>query len=315
MGLEKYDIINFSYGDDNPIEGVETIEEGCYEISDEPLMGDAPKSIIWIEGIKYIAKTGHKWYPIESITEHLLNQLGKIFGLDMADSRLAIINGQLRFLSKYFLDEGYRLVHGAEIFSAYLGDHQFVIDIEAEDMSRSLLTLQLVETSVKQSFPYDYGAIIHNLIVLILYDALVGNNDRHYENWAVITDKAAKESPKFSPVYDTARGLFWNCSEDMLFQYRDNNKMRKYAQNCRPKLGWENIDGKKLNHFTIVEKVFENEFYITKSEIRHLFRQSMFDSMTNYIKTEFSTLLSPLRMETIIKCLEYRFSIIKNIIL
>ncbi len=50
--------------------------------------GDAPKDFIQVykygevkrnnqkKWIKYIAKTGHKWYPNESISEHLLNCIG-----------------------------------------------------------------------------------------------------------------------------------------------------------------------------------------------------------------------------------------------
>lgn len=313
MNLEEFEIINWAYDCNKEIKGVETISK--YNILEEPLMGDAPKSLIVINGDKYIVKTGHKWYPIESITEHLLNQLGNLFGLNMAESKLAIINGQLRFLSKYFLKDGYRLIHGAEIFSAYLGDSQFVWDIEAEDLSRSLFTMQLVEKSIRQSFPNDYQTIIRELVKLILFDALVGNNDRHYENWAVITDKQAKEIPEFSPVYDTARGLFWNYSDEMLTKFSTEQSIKKYVINSKPKLGWENVDGKKLNHFTILEKIFQTEFYISKLEIRCLFRQEMFDSMIECIKTDFANLLSNLRIEKIIKCLDYRYSTIKSIIL
>lgn len=82
------------------------------------MSGDAPKEFVrvyhyekgqcwrksnpknWPE---YIAKTGHKWYPNESITEFLMNRLGEVFGLEMAKSKLLSINGQVRFLSKYFL--------------------------------------------------------------------------------------------------------------------------------------------------------------------------------------------------------------------
>lgn len=80
----------------------------------------------------YIAKTGHKWYPVESIT----NRLGRVFGIRMADSRLGVINGQLRFLSRYFLDvEKETLAHGAEIFAGYLKDQAFVEKVE-KDVSR-----------------------------------------------------------------------------------------------------------------------------------------------------------------------------------
>jgi len=82
-------------------------------------MGEAPKSFIRVYDYQkgsiqrksnsaswplYIAKTGHKWYPLESITEHLIARIGTVLGLNMAHSRLVNAGGQVRFLSKYFLN-------------------------------------------------------------------------------------------------------------------------------------------------------------------------------------------------------------------
>ena len=61
--------------------------------------GDAPKDFIKAYFYKkghirannwcyYIAKVGHKHYPIESITEYLLNNIGQIFGMNMQETGL-----------------------------------------------------------------------------------------------------------------------------------------------------------------------------------------------------------------------------------
>jgi len=96
------------------------------------ISGDAPKDFIHLYQYgdgkrknfnswpKYIAKVGKKWYPIESIVEYLLNRIGEIIGIKMAQSELRLADNQIRFLSKYFLKEGEILVHGAQIFSVYL---------------------------------------------------------------------------------------------------------------------------------------------------------------------------------------------------
>ena len=103
------------------------IKSSHYVVINQPLSGDAPKKFIKIYkyGVVrkknksrwqgYLAKTGHKWYPNESITELLLNKLGNIFGIQMAESMLMNIGGQVRFLSKFFLKPNQQLIHGAEI--------------------------------------------------------------------------------------------------------------------------------------------------------------------------------------------------------
>ncbi|HYX07374.1 MAG TPA: hypothetical protein VE912_11630 [Bacteroidales bacterium] len=105
-------------------------------VTDIAIMGDAPKDFIryyhYGVGRKsnsktwplYIAKHGHKHYPIEAITEHLLNCIGEVLEFNMADSELGWFGGQVRFLSRYFLSERHNQVldHGADLYAGYLTD-------------------------------------------------------------------------------------------------------------------------------------------------------------------------------------------------
>jgi hypothetical protein len=63
-------------------------------VVDISIAGDAPKDFIKVyeyEKVRktsphlwtpYIAKVGHKWYPIESITEYLMNRTGEVLGMN-----------------------------------------------------------------------------------------------------------------------------------------------------------------------------------------------------------------------------------------
>lgn len=94
---------------------------------------------------------------------------------------------------------------------------------------------------------------------MLCFDAITGNNDRHFYNWGIIADVKGKKTPRFSPIYDTARGLFWNYSEekiDKLFTRDgtiDEVQFTKYLQNSMPKIGWEGL--KRLNHFTLIRNI------------------------------------------------------------
>src|SRR5690606_13021739 len=135
----------------------------------------------------YIAKTGHKWYPYESITEYILNKLGECLGLCVAQSRLYVINGQVRFLSKLFRnDKNQVLEHGAELYSGYLGDKEFVDQIEENQMARDFFTVSFTYDTLKYSYPYQHESIFNDFIKMLVFDAIIGNNDRHFYNWGVI---------------------------------------------------------------------------------------------------------------------------------
>ena len=125
---------------------IKILRKGYYVIIDTPIGGDAPKDFIRVyeytpnskirkvrpkSWSTYIAKVGHKHYPMESVTEYLLNQIGETMGFKMAESKLMHSHNQLRFLSKYFLTNPDNILdHGAQIFASYLGDIAFAEEVE-----------------------------------------------------------------------------------------------------------------------------------------------------------------------------------------
>lgn len=294
-------------------------------ISDVSVGGDAPKSILRIYEFGnskkaspkswpiYIVKTGQKWYPSESITEFLLMRLGTAFGLNMAESKLCQINGQIRFLSKFFLNRDQQhLVHGAEIYAGQLSDDLALVEeVEAKGMARSFFTLQFTQTAIKKAFPNDHEEIFKQLVKMLLFDALVGNNDRHFYNWAVIQHIQNKHRPYFSPIYDTARGLFWNTSEEKILSLQPNSQqlgvfINKYYNNSRPKIGLENSTD--LNHFDMAQFIIKNQFGILDNEISSSFSQENLEKALKLIDKEFKNLYSKERINFIQRCLSSRFT-------
>lgn len=308
-----------------------TVKKHQYKIvSGYTITGDAPKEFIRVyeygkarksnpgKWPLYIAKTGHKWYPTESITEYLLNILGTKFGVEMADSKIAWIGGQLRFLSRYFLDsKDQELIHGADIFAGFVNDKELVEEIEREQLARDLFTLQFTRDAIQATFPHHWEDILNKLVRMLLFDALVGNNDRHFYNWGVVRHIESKHEPYFSPIYDTARGLFWNEPEDkvkalMKDKPRFNLYLSRYCKNSRPKVGWEGSNN--INHFKLVHDIYKYEFGISRNEINDLFLQPRFEELVNSIEYYFADILSTDRIELIAACLRYRYKEIVKII-
>lgn len=334
--LERKNIEKFSSHGKFAMSSIRVVKQHEYRwMHNFTLTGDAPKEFVRIYRFHahplcrksnpntwpaYIAKVGHKWYPNESITEYLMNQLGHVFGLTMAESELVIINHQLRFLSKYFLRSGKdQLIHGAEIFAGYLEDEKLVFDIEAQGKARDFFTLQFVEKAVTNRFPQDKDYIMRELVRLVLFDAVVGNNDRHYYNWGIVMPVIGKHKVRFAPIYDTARGLFWNDDDDKVRRRMSaggnanvQQYIKKYCDGSKPKLGWEGDDN--INHFRIVEHIIKNQFYITTQELNEMFAEQVLEDMLQVVDRDFSQRMIPERRELIKSCLTYRFNTIKNLL-
>lgn len=309
---------------------LKAIKKNHFFVIDKNVGGDAPKEFIRVyefgkvrkkkknRWTGYIAKTGQKWYPAESITEYLLNKIGEILGLKMAESKLAFVGGQIRFMSKYFLKKDEILVHSAEILAGYLeGDIEFIDEVERQDLARNLFTFQFVKIAITKMFPNDFEAIINNFVKLIIFDAIVGNNDRHIYNWGVITNVSGNKPPVFSPIYDTARGLFWNLSQENILKKISHPKqvsdwITKYANNSRPKTGWEGVEN--INHFKLLEFLTkDNEIY--KAFVVNLCSEGTIEAIFALIDSDFMNLFPKSRIELIKQCLKVRFEIIKSIVL
>lgn len=303
------------------------------EILDEAVSGEAPKDFIRVyeyrrscrrrnpnTWIPYIAKVARKWYPNESITEHLHNRLGYTLGVTVANSRLAVDDefGRLRFLSEYFLRPDERLEHGAEIYAGYI-DPETVENIEKDRRTvRNYFTFQFTECAMQNRFGHGKlsESIMVELVKMLCFDAITGNNDRHIYNWGVICHVKGERAPRFSPVYDSARGLFWNESEVRLARFQENTtdgvmNLEKYVQGSMPRIGWEGVQNP--NHFELARLMYQN-----RPEFR-----SIFDDMVNpacetranvILKSEFENLFSPTRYHLIQKCLNLRFQMLINII-
>jgi hypothetical protein len=302
-----------------------------FVVTNIAIAGDAPKDFIkyyhFGEGRKdkpqswpsFIAKLGHKHFPVESITEHLITRLGNIFGFNMAKSELACLGGQIRFLSKYFIENPCTQVleHGADLYAAYLNDREFVLEIENKHKALDFFTVQFTQDTLKHFFPEDYEVLMTEFLKLLVFDALIGNNDRHFYNWAVIRDIRNIVKPVFSPIYDSARGLFWNDSEDkILTLYNEKARLDayilKYSEGSTPKIGWDGLS--KINHFELLDKIKTLPIIINCETMKHVCSNDTLNSAFNMIDSEFKHLLSFERKALIKKCLAYRHQRIKKLL-
>jgi hypothetical protein len=140
----------------------------------------------------------------------------------------------------------------------FLNDRQMAKEIaNSRKSARELFTFEFICKAIEQVFPSNHETIILDLIRMVTFDALVGNNDRHFYNWGVIdTLKKTRKPAKFAPLYDSARGLLWNWSNETIvnaFQrYKDGvgKTIPKYIDEAAPRISIEGDS--QVNHFQLI---------------------------------------------------------------
>ncbi|TCD10575.1 hypothetical protein EZ449_09530 [Pedobacter frigidisoli] len=298
----------------------------------ETVGGDAPKDLIRLyvykEGKKsntktwkkYIAKIGHKWYPNESITEHFLTVLGQSFDISIANSKLIFAEDYVRYLSQHFHSDEQLLSHGANILTSYLNEPntEWIDELDRNNKLKGEINIEDVLFALRKVFHDDADEIIDSFLHMILFDALSGNNDRHYYNWGVISHIKNHHKPYFSPIYDTARGLLWNYSDEKVISLykelasNDKIQLTKYVINSVPKISVPN--NAKCNHFDLINHLHQNSCF-NAAHIKVWTDRNKLDLILNKLHKNFSNLFIKERIKVIDYVLTNRFEKISKILL
>ena len=291
------------------------------QVSFLSVMGDAPKDFITdreeqilqrtrrIPFDRYIAKVGSKFYPIESIIEQYLTRIGQCYKVKIADSKLRIVAGQVRFMSKYFLHKSEQLTHGAEILALSIGKPEYK-QIEEKKMESEYFSFQMVCEAIMAAFPDENYEIIGGLIEMLTFDALIGHNDRHPYNWGVIVPLRKDKKTSFSPVYDTARALFWNVPENRIRQMMtDRNQLDKYIRKCEPPFCWDKESG--IDFFRLIGLIW-NGYERHRDKIETFLNIAPLEDSIQILEADFSRLMSAERRELIKRCLHLRHKLLSE---
>jgi len=307
---------------------VEVLGKDDFLLIDGSVGGDAPKDVIRVYEYSsgevrankpekwpiYISKVGNKSYPVESVTEHLMTRVGSLFGFNMAYSKLCKIETNVCFLSRYFLDKKERLVHGAQIFSGYLEDKDFVEDIRNRRKSKDIFTFKFITNAIRNVFskhPSSAEEICRDFVRMLAFDAITGNNDRHHANWGVIRHVRGESPPRFSPIFDSARGLFWNHDSQTLGKRHNTKSERKgfllgYIDGATPMTTWEGRDG-ALDHFELIQSIVQ-EHPKYESVLEDHLQPAALERVPNSLESEFGNLMCEARRRLIHDCLRGRLS-------
>jgi hypothetical protein len=295
-----------------------------YRFESRSLAGDAPKDFVIIQGNglskihgdssrpSYIAKIGSKNYPNESFTEHLNGLVGHSLGLRVANSSLCIIEGKVRFLSNYFLGPDEELIHGVQMLEAILGE-DVVRSVAEGHLERDSYSFQMLDKAIREYFPANATELLSEFVRMLAYDALIGLHDRHHANWGIVRSVTKEGVPRFAPLFDNARALFWNWSEERLQKMSTDEAMLKgYVLGSLPVMGWEGRSSSP-NHVELLGLVaIQNPEY--RESILMVLNQFNHATIKNLLEHEFADLLSPLRRDSILLCLRMRHEyLIKNV--
>lgn len=191
---------------------------------------DSGELWLWKESTWNPSKGGGLYRKGDDWSERVACEVGRALGIPVADVELAVHDERLGVVSRRFVSDGEGLVHGNEL-----------LPLPGDPDAEVRYTLDAVKGVLADVAPPVTHPSLPNAIDwfagYLLLDALVGNTDRHIENWGVV--RLAGDGDRLAPSFDHASSLGFLLNDDQRVEHvrgRDRNRtVAAYASRSRTK--------------------------------------------------------------------------------
>lgn len=121
-------------------------------------------------------------YPTEFWSEIVSSKIGQFLGFPMLDYNIAYDSKhkqEIGCFSKSMIDNSMnQLIEGKSYLTSF--DEKY-----NSEKDKKKYTFQFINESLIKA---DFENYINNIIEIIIFDSIIGNSDRHQENWGIILD-------------------------------------------------------------------------------------------------------------------------------
>lgn len=183
------------------------------QFADIEQLGSKDKFWFWRDGEKWLFKdareiptpdgpvpTGEDW------AEKIAAEIAGLLGIPAARVELAESQGRRGSASLNFTTPAQQLMHGNEVMAGFLDGY----DPEVR-FKQTSHTVDNIIAAIRKMFPNanEHHVVLRQLASYMVLDALVGNTDRHHENWGLLWQVLVEiddvsESARLDKQYDVA---------------------------------------------------------------------------------------------------------------
>ena len=227
--------------------------------------GSGRSEKIWLEspsgkiGLFKFPKSGQEvgTCTSEHVSEHLAYNLGRILGVPIATVDIGTYEGRIGCMSYQINENHEELIEAALFITEHHSQYNMEDMIDYETGKYYCLEHVFEIASTKE--------MRYRVIQMMVFDFLIGNSDRHQNNWAIIRKYSTRKHEIFplriSPLYDNGSSLCCYVNENIVSECLGKDKNRFRALVDSKSRSMIRIDGYKKNrptHMEMVKYLFEN---------------------------------------------------------
>lgn len=154
--------------------------------------------------------TGENW------SEKVCCEIARQLGLPHAEYELALWRDRKGVATPSLVSEGSRLIHGNELLAKVFDQYEATVRFRARQHTLRRVAAVLrnpdIEVPIDWNRPPGIASAASVFVGYLLLDALVGNQDRHHENWGLIY--STESGLALAPTFDHASSLGRNETDE-----------------------------------------------------------------------------------------------------
>ena len=214
---------------------------------------------------------------------------------------LVHISGRIGSMSYSFLSNITSLMEGVEFI---LGKYPYYDkDTLIDKYSGMPYSFQMIVESMKPLLG------ISTISKILLFDALIGNSDRHHSNWGITETKAFLSVEKgvfpvnamtLSPLYDNGSSLCSYINESDIEKILKDKMRYESIINTKSKsaIGWNSI--RPIRHFELIKNL-RNEYYESTVNFVINIKKNVTEQSINAILSNFDDNIISKQMKKLLK--------------
>ena len=174
--------------------------------------------------------TGQHW------AEKIAAEIAGSIGIPRAGVELAVFTGERGSATKSFAHDGFELIHGNQILAALLRDYD-----PQKRFRQSDHTVHNVLSTIDRIFETNAAnrSAKERMAEYMVLDALIGNTDRHHENWGVLFRRKQDSWVRvLAPSFDHASSLGRELRDESRERRLVENQVSSYVERGRGGIYW-----------------------------------------------------------------------------
>ena len=208
---------------------------------------------------RYLFKLSRDHFPWQFWCEIIAYRFGCVIGIEVPPAHIGHnkkygkegVDTYAALIEWFYDDREKRYISGGQIMVSLI-----------ENFDRDTGKEHNLET-IREFFS-NHEKILEYWAKVLTFDTLIGNIDRHQDNWGFIIERSEKqsiESITTSPAFDNGTALCYEILEQNIDKYEDTNRLERYltGRYAKHHMNWSLDESKQLNFYEFMKR-FTLEF-------------------------------------------------------